>query len=220
MLQLSPSILSADFTRLGEQISEVEQSNIQWLHIDVMDGQFVPSISFGMPVIKSLRQATQLFFDVHLMIQEPIRYIADFQKAGANLLTVHAEACQDIKATIQAIKAVGCKAGLAINPETEPEVLLPWIKEVDLVLVMSVHPGFGGQKLIEETLEKMKTVRTLLDLEHPSCYLEADGGIYQDNVSMIAQAGVDVAVAGTAIFKGNISENIKQFRKQLSTTCN
>lgn len=208
MFQLSPSILAADFTRLGEQVAQVERAGIQWLHIDVMDGQFVPSISFGMPVMESLRAVTDLFFDVHLMIQEPIRYISEFQKAGANLITIHAEACEDIGATIAAIKAAGCKAGLSINPETPVEVVEPWIRELDLVLVMSVHPGFGGQSFIETTIEKMQMVRTMIEKENPSCYLEADGGIHKGNLRSVLDAGVNVVVAGTAVFRGDIACNI------------
>lgn len=214
MFQLSPSILAADFTRLGEQVGQVEKAGARWLHIDVMDGQFVPSISFGMPVMESLRSVTDLFFDVHLMIQEPIRYIGAFKKAGADLITVHAEACENIAETIRAIKAAGCKVGLSINPETDVEVLKPWVKELDMVLIMSVHPGFGGQTFIEETLDKMRAVRGMIDAENPSCLLEADGGIHLGNVRRVTEAGVDVIVAGTAVFKGDIAENIDAFMRQ------
>ena len=213
MLYLSPSILSADFTRLGEQVLQIEEAGANWVHIDVMDGMFVPSISFGMPIIKSLRKVSNLFFDLHLMIQEPIRYIEAFKEAGADLITVHVEACENIGETIKKIKQVGCKAGISINPTTEVSVIEPWIEEVDLVLVMSVQPGFGGQKLIEATLEKMKEARQLIDKKNPKCYLEADGGIYLYNVQQVLDAGVNVIVGGTSIFKGDIKENVSEFLK-------
>jgi len=215
MFHLSPSILAADFTKLGEQIKKVENAGGDWLHVDVMDGLFVPSISFGMPVIESIRPASNLFFDVHLMVQEPIRYIDEFKRVGANLITIHAEACEDIGATIAKIRENGCKAGISISPDTEVSVLEPWVKLVDLILLMSVHPGFGGQKFIPETMDKIRAARKLINEQNPSCDLEVDGGIHLGNVKEVMEAGVNVVVAGTAVFRGNIKENVEAFFKQM-----
>ena len=213
MSRLAPSILAADFNRLGEQIKQVEQSGIELLHIDVMDGMFVPSISFGMPVVASIRKESSLFFDVHMMVQEPIRYIKEFIKLGADLITVHVEACKDVAGTMQQIKAQNIKCGVSINPETPVKAVLPYLELADLVLVMSVRPGFGGQKLITETLDKVRKLAEIRNERGLSYQLEVDGGVHLGNLRDVVSAGVDIIVAGTAVFDGNITENIRKVKE-------
>lgn len=208
---IAPSILSADFFRLGEQLKEVEASRAEYLHIDVMDGVFVPSISFGMPVIRSIRSQTSLFFDVHLMIVEPIRYIEEFADCGADLITFHLEAAADkVQETIDRIHACGCRAGLSIKPDTPAETLKPYLDSVDMILIMSVEPGFGGQKYIPESTDKIKKTYEMIQASGRSIDLEVDGGINEETIGLAAEAGANVIVAGSAVFHGDIAENVRK----------
>ncbi|MBQ3890749.1 MAG: ribulose-phosphate 3-epimerase [Lachnospiraceae bacterium] len=211
---LSPSILAADFSILGKQIEEADKAGAQYLHIDVMDGYFVPSISMGMPVIKTIRKVTDIVFDVHLMVVDPIRYIDEFAECGADIITVHYEACKDVVATIDAIHKAGCKAGLSIKPDTDVNVLFPLLSKVDMVLVMTVEPGFGGQKFLDFTYEKIKAVRREINRLGLSVDVEIDGGVTRENIKSILEAGANVIVAGSAVFKGDITGNIKYFLEQ------
>ncbi|MBC5681119.1 ribulose-phosphate 3-epimerase [Lachnospira hominis (ex Liu et al. 2021)] len=213
---LSPSILSADFTKLGEEIETIDNAGAEYIHVDVMDGMFVPSISYGMPVIKSIRKSTGKVFDVHLMISEPIRYIADFAASGADMITVHVEACSDVVATIEKIREYKLKVGITLNPDTPVSAIKPYLNRVDMVLIMSVNPGFGGQKFITSSVDKIKEVKRLRDELNLSYDIEVDGGINIDNLATVLEAGANVIVAGSAIFRGDAVENVKKFKSIMS----
>lgn len=212
---LSPSILAADFKVLGQEMKKTEENGAAYIHFDVMDGMFVPSISFGMPVLASIHDATEQFMDAHLMVQEPIRYVEAFQKAGADYVTVHQEACEDVKTTLDKIHACGMKAGLAVNPETDVKELVPYLEDVEMILIMSVHPGFGGQKFIPESLDKIREVRAMLNEKNLEIDIQVDGGIYVENVREVLDAGANVIVAGSAVFRGDAGENTAKFMEIL-----
>jgi ribulose-phosphate 3-epimerase len=214
MVRVAPSILSADFVSLGEEIKKLEEGGADFLHLDVMDGMFVPNITFGPPVIKKIRNITDIPFDVHLMIEKPERYIEDFANAGADIITVHAEATTHLHRTIEAIKSFGIKAGVALNPATPLDSIEYVLEYLDLVLIMTVNPGFGGQKFIESTRRKIVKMREMVESRKLNVLIEADGGIKLDNYKDLTQCGLDIIVVGSGIFEAeNIIERTRMFKK-------
>ena len=203
MTIIAPSILSADFSKLGEEIKAVEEAGAEWLHIDVMDGHFVPNITIGIPVVKSIRKVTDLFFDVHLMIENPERYIESFASAGADGITVHIEACKDPISVLKAIRKNKCKAGISLKPATPLDTIKDILDHIDILLIMTVNPGFGGQKFMPEVLPKIRKARKLIDESGLDILLEVDGGICKDNAKMVREAGADVLVSGSFVFRSD-----------------
>lgn len=211
MKELAPSILAADFSILGEQVSQIEQAGATTLHIDVMDGIFVPSISFGFPVIRSLRDKSKMFFDVHLMITAPERYVEEFAEAGADGITIHVEACHVMIETLEKIRSLGVEAGVCIHPQTPVSAVYPYLDKADRVLVMTVNTGFGGQKYIEGCTKKIVMLREEIDKRNLPVKIEVDGGVNRDNALKILDAGADILVSGSTVFAGNVGENTKFF---------
>ncbi|WP_026512384.1 ribulose-phosphate 3-epimerase [Butyrivibrio sp. NC2007] len=214
---LSPSILAADFKNLGQQIVDVDNAGAQYIHIDVMDGSFVPSISFGMPLIKSIRSATDKVFDVHLMIVDPIRYIKEFAEIGADIITFHLEAAPDVCAVIDEIHSLGKRAGLSIKPGTPVKELVPYLDKVDMILVMTVEPGFGGQPFIEASYDRINAVRAMLTERGLDTDIQVDGGITKENVRSVIAAGANVIVAGSTVYRGDAAQNTKDLLKLMES---
>jgi ribulose-phosphate 3-epimerase len=208
---LSPSILSADFTILGDELKTIDEAGSEYIHIDVMDGIFVPSISYGMPVIKSIRKATKKVFDVHLMITEPERYINEFVESGADIITFHVEATKDPGKVIDMIHEKGLKAGISVKPKTPLEAIEPYLEKIDMLLIMSVEPGFGGQAYIEGSTEKIRAAREMVKAHGLNTDIQVDGGINLQNLPEVLEAGANIIVAGSSVFKGDVAGNVKAF---------
>ena len=211
--KIAPSVLSADFARLGEEVAEVERAGADMIHFDVMDGHFVPNLSIGIPVLESLRKVTRLPLDAHLMIENPERYVEVFVKSGANSVSVHAEVCKDIPAMAKRLHDLGARASIGINPETDVQRVLPFAAQLDMILIMSIHPGFGGQEFIPEALEKLRAVRRELDRRALKVDIEIDGGVKLDNIAEVKAAGANVFVSGSGIFgHGDYRKVVKEMR--------
>ena len=209
MIILAPSMLSADFKILGEELKATEDNGATYIHYDVMDGMFVPSLSFGPGILQSIRPASNMVHDVHLMIEEPIRYIEAFAKASADIITVHIEACKDLDATIAKIKECGCKVGVSVKPATPVSALKPYLDKIDMILIMSVEPGFGGQKFIPTSLAKIEEARAMVNESGLNIDIQVDGGIYTHNVEDVLKAGANIIVAGSAVYNGDTVANTK-----------
>ena len=216
MVEISPSLLSANFANLQKDLDELKKSKIKYIHLDIMDGKFVPNISFGFPIIKKIRKDNDFIFDTHLMIDEPIRYIDEFKESGSDIITIHYEACSNLDETIEKIKLLGLKVGLSFKPKTDINKIIPYLEKIDLCLVMSVEPGFGGQSFMEDSLEKIKTIRKYIDENNLSCLIEVDGGIKDYNLKKVIDAGVDLVVSGSDIFsnkENSIFDQVKKYKR-------
>ncbi len=213
MVELSPSVLSANFANLQNDLDQLKKTKVKYLHLDIMDGKFVPNISFGFPIIKAIRKDNDFIFDTHLMIEEPIRYIDQFKNSGADLITVHYEACSNLDETIEKIKSCGLKVGLSFKPKTDINNIIPYLEKIDLCLVMSVEPGFGGQSFIEDSIEKIQKLRSYIDENNLSCLIEVDGGIKDHNLKKVIDAGIDIVVSGSDIFSHKENSIVEQVNK-------